>query len=55
MFGDVDREETIVSVGAWVLMPNHFHIYITSPKDGLWEKIISVFSCGNFVLLIQNI
>ena len=32
---DFDREETIVSIGAWVLMPNHFHIYITSPKDGL--------------------
>jgi REP element-mobilizing transposase RayT len=41
---DVDREETIVSVGAWVLMPNHFHIYITSPKDGLLgENNISVF------------
>jgi len=26
---DVDREETIVSIGAWVLMPNHFHLYIT--------------------------
>ena len=32
---DFDRGETIVSIGAWVLMPNHFHIYITSPKDGL--------------------
>ncbi|MCR4334500.1 MAG: transposase [Patescibacteria group bacterium] len=33
---DVDREKTLVSIGAWVLMPNHFHIYIiTSPKDGL--------------------
>lgn len=30
---DFDRGEQIVSIGAWVLMPNHFHIYITpSPR-----------------------
>ncbi len=41
---DLDRGETIVSIGAWVLMPNHFHIYITSPKDGLLgENGITVF------------
>jgi len=34
---DYDREQTIVSIGAWVLMPNHFHIYITtSHKSDLW-------------------
>lgn len=32
---DIDRKETLVSIGAWVLMPNHFHLYIISPKDGL--------------------
>ncbi|MFH1366007.1 MAG: hypothetical protein ABIG99_01290 [Patescibacteria group bacterium] len=32
---DFDREETIVLIGAWVLMPNHFHIYITFPEEGL--------------------
>ncbi len=26
---DFDRGRTIVSIGAWVLMPNHFHLYIT--------------------------
>lgn len=31
---DFERGESIVSIGAWVLMPNHFHIYITSPKPG---------------------
>ena len=42
---DFDRGETLVSIGAWVLMPNHFHLYITSPeffssspKQGLGEK-----------------
>jgi putative transposase len=28
---DFNKGESIVSIGAWVLMPNHFHIYIT-PK-----------------------
>lgn len=37
---DYDREESIVSIGAWVLMPNHFHIYIiTSHKSDLWRKV----------------
>ena len=37
---DYDRGETIVSIGAWVLMPNHFHIYITtSHKSDLWWKV----------------
>jgi len=35
---DFEREETLVSIGAWVLMPNHFHIYITSPKSDLGEE-----------------
>jgi len=35
---DYKRGETLVSIGVWVLMPNHFHIYITSPKPGLGEK-----------------
>lgn len=26
---DFDREEPIVVIGAWVLMPNHFHLYIS--------------------------
>lgn len=29
---DFDRGETIVSIGTWVLMPNHFHLYITIPR-----------------------
>jgi putative transposase len=34
---DFDRGESIISIGAWVLMPNHFHIYLTinSRKQGL--------------------
>lgn len=42
---DFDRGETIVSIGAWVLMPNHFHIYITAPEDRLrkQENNITIF------------
>ena len=33
---DFDRGEGIVSIGAWVLMPNHFHLYVTiSPRSFL--------------------
>lgn len=36
---DFERGETLVSIGAWVLMPNHFHLYITSsPKPCLGLK-----------------
>lgn len=47
---DFDRGESIVSIGAWVLMSNHFHIYITpstsSPRSDLGdlgEDVVSVF------------
>ncbi len=35
---DYERGETIISIGAWVLMPNHFHLYIVSPKQGFGEE-----------------
>jgi putative transposase len=44
---DFDRGETIVAIGAWVLMPNHFHIYITIPpldRDKGREKKQSMIS-----------
>ena len=31
---DFDRGESIVSIGAWVLIPNHFHLYVTLPAKG---------------------
>lgn len=36
---DFTRGGTLVSIGAWVLMPNHFHIYLTSPKPGVGESV----------------
>ena len=38
---DFERGEPLVSIGAWVLMPNHFHIYLTpkkSHKSDMWKK-----------------
>lgn len=36
---DFDRGNELVHIGAWVLMPNHFHLYIySSPKQGLGEE-----------------
>lgn len=36
----LDRETPLVSIGAWVLMPNHFHLYVTiNPQmSDIWEK-----------------
>lgn len=46
---EYERGDQIVSIGAWVIMPNHFHIYITSPKGKSFgdrdeeDNMISVF------------
>ena len=47
---DFDRGKPIVSIGAWVLMSNHIHIYIKclefspkSPKSDLGENGITLF------------
>ena len=34
---DFKKGESIVNIGAWVLMPNHFHLYIT-PKTNAWRS-----------------
>lgn len=33
---DFDRGEPLVEIGAWVLMPNHFHIILISHRSDLW-------------------
>lgn len=35
---DFKPGKKLVSIGAWVLMPNHFHLYITSPIPGIGEN-----------------
>ncbi len=34
---DFERGETLVSILAWTLMPNHFHIFLISPRADLGE------------------
>lgn len=40
---DFDKGESVVSIGAWVLMPNHFHLYITPNKEGRIDDPIPFF------------
>jgi len=32
---DFEKGESIVNIGAWVLMPNHFHLYVTPKTEAL--------------------
>ncbi len=34
---DLERGTPSVSILAWVLMPNHFHLFLISPRQGLGE------------------
>jgi putative transposase len=43
---DFKKGDSIVSIGAWVLMPNHFHIYITGSRSlasGEFNNTITIF------------
>jgi len=35
---DLKRGLPIISILAWVLMPNHFHIFLISPRHGLGDE-----------------
>ncbi|PIR68522.1 hypothetical protein COU49_00575 [Candidatus Nomurabacteria bacterium CG10_big_fil_rev_8_21_14_0_10_35_16] len=43
-----DRQETIVDIGAYCLMPNHFHILVYEKKDGgiskYMRKLLTAYS-----------
>ena len=52
---DFDKGESIVNIGAWVLMPNHFHLYLTPnakarlPQDAnnvavFMQKVLTAYS-----------
>lgn len=36
---DFERGDPLVSIGAWTLMPNHFHLYLTSCSHPVEAKI----------------
>ena len=52
---DFERGEPIVSIGAWVLMPNHFHIYITSPTPGVGEEVKNSENKANIALFMHKL
>jgi len=45
---DIDRGENLVAIGAWVLMPNHFHILVKEITEGgtamFMEKLCTGYS-----------
>lgn len=49
---EFDRGKPIVSIGAWVLMPNHFHLLITIPKT---ENPKSDFGQGRISMFMQKV
>lgn len=52
---DFKRGETLVSIGAWVLMPNHFHVYITSPIPGIGEEKNKKENNENIALFMRKL
>src|SRR3989344_4490787 len=46
---DFDRDQLIVSIGAWVIMSNHFHLYLTiSQRSFLWEFLGMIYETDFF-------
>lgn len=43
---EIDRGETLVDIGAWCLMPNHFHILIKEKEAGGISKFLAKLSTG---------
>lgn len=43
---DITRDETLVDVGAYCLMPNHFHILVKEKKEEGITKFISKLATG---------
>ncbi len=41
---EIDRKNLVVNIGAYTLMPNHFHILITQPKNGNISKFMQKLS-----------
>lgn len=43
---DIDRGKPIVSIGAYCLMPNHFHLLIFQPNEGNVSKFMQKLTTG---------
>lgn len=42
----IERGKSLVAIGAYCLMPNHFHILITQPENGNISKFMQKVSTG---------
>lgn len=45
-FTSIDRGETLIEIGAWCLMPNHFHILVKEKVEGGISKFMSKLTTG---------
>jgi len=43
---DLDKKETLVDIGAYCLMPNHFHLLIKEKKEGGIAKFMGKLATG---------
>lgn len=43
---NVDREDTVTSIGAWCLMPNHFHLLLKEAEEGGISKFMHKLGTG---------
>lgn len=43
---DSDREQTLVSIGSYCLMPNHFHLLVTQNQNGNISKFMQKLTTG---------
>lgn len=43
---EIDKGQIVISIGAWCLMPNHFHILIKQEVDGGITKFMRKLSTG---------
>ena len=45
---EIDREKTLIDIGAYCLMPNHFHLLLKEKKDGnislFMQKLITAYT-----------
>ena len=46
LFSEIDREEQLVAIGAYCLMPNHFHLLVKEMSEGGISKFMEKLGTG---------
>jgi putative transposase len=52
---DFERGDQLVSIGAWVLMPNHFHLYLYSNSKELFPNARGLESVSKIALFVGRV